>query len=270
MASSGSNFHEVYQLGSVMSKGSFARVYEGSHRPTGVHVAVKIYFNRFMNQKMVASEIDCLRKLNHPNIVKLTECYVDQENTFLCLERLNGRDLFFRITSNARKRIRYSEAKAREYARSILSAIKHCHDKNIVHRDIKAENIVMESTATNSTLKLVDFGFAVQKDGLLMGSVGSPSYCAPELLTGNLYGKPVDMWAYGVLVYLLLAGKLPFAGASHAELCANICGGKFIIKGGSWDQVSDEAKDFLSGLLRVNTADRLDATAAQNHPWVIN
>ena len=254
------DFDASFKLGKLLGKGGFARVYEGEHRQTKSQVAVKIFFNKSMDGNMVQNEIQALRCLHHPNIVRLLDLFSDNENTFLCLEKVIGGELFHYLT---RTTSQYNETTARDLCKIILSAIEHCHCNNVIHRDIKPENIVMISKLPNAGIKLIDFGLSIKTTGLVVGRVGTLIYNAPEIWNNNAYGKAVDMWAVGVVVFLLLWGYHPFAPLDASNIVT-----ARIVREPQWSKVSPEAKDFVSRLLSKNASCRLSSSDALEHPWV--
>lgn len=179
----------------VMGKGAFGVVFEGTTRETGRKVAIKMINLLNLqpsNIEFIKTEVVTLRCLDHPNIVKLFDYYETPSSCYLCMEIVQGGELFDRITQKQF----YSEKDARDLILILVSTVKHCHDRFIVHRDIKAENLLMVSDDDDADVKLVDFGFATQSDGFTMeGLIGSPDYMAPEILAAKeKYGAPVDMW----------------------------------------------------------------------------
>lgn len=192
-----SDVNRFYDLSpNIIGKGAFGIVVEGSKREGAQEkVAIKIIKleNRPLSQiASIRGEIDALRSLNHPNIVKLHDYYETPAGFHICMEIVKGGELFDRIS----QKIFYCEKDARDLVATLISVVKHCHDNNIVHRDIKAENLLMVSDDDDADVKLVDFGFAVKVDGnTLEGVLGTPEYMAPEIwTTKSKYGAPVDMW----------------------------------------------------------------------------
>ena len=150
-------------------------------------------------------------------------------------------------------------------------AIEHCHSRNLVHRDLKPENLLMQEMDNEDNVKLVDFGYAAEaKECSLTGFMGTPIYMAPEIWNDLPYGKPVDLWAFGVISHLLLVGAPPFMESTRDELKKKIVKGHACFDDKIWDSVSSEAKNFISHLLVVAEADRLTVQQAIHHPWVRN
>lgn len=189
--------NEFYEISStVIGKGAFGTVVEGTKKDgSNEKVAIKIIklVNHIQSQiAHIRTEVASLKCLNHPNIVKLHNFYETSTAFHLCMEIVKGGELFDRITQKSF----YSEKDARDLVSILISALKHCHDNNIVHRDVKAENLLMVSDEDDADVKLVDFGFAVRADGnSLEGVIGTPEYMAPEIWVNKVkYGAPVDMW----------------------------------------------------------------------------
>ncbi len=264
----GKKFDADFELLKLLGKGGFARVYEAQNRVSRERLAVKVYFKSALDH-LVRNEIQSLKRLDHPKIVKLI-CYYDHpKNIYLCMEKVCGGELFDRLTNKKRPHP-YTEATARDVCRSLVSVIKHCHANDVVHRDIKPDNIMMVSLADESDIKVVDFGLAVITTGFIHGTVGTPLYRAPEMWNNNVYGKPVDMWAIGVVSYILLGGRPPFTGDRQGLLCAHITQGDLSINrtAANWKHVSADAHDFVARLLDINASTRITASDAEEHPWV--
>ncbi len=213
----------------------------------------------------ITNEISALKTLNHPNIVKLYDMFEDTRCFYLVMEWIRGGELFDRIST----KVFYDERDAKQLCGIILSALKHCHDHNIVHRDMKPENLLLAREDSDVEVRLVDFGFAaVDSDCTLSGVLGSPTYMAPEIWAEKAYGKPVDLWAFGVITYILLCGYAPFSADSHSVLARRIRGGKFEFHSEYWGNVSEDAKDFVSAILCVDPRRRMTVDQALAHSWV--
>jgi serine/threonine protein kinase len=254
----------------IIGKGAFGTVVEGTKREkSNVKVAIKIIKLGNQIQSQIASiraEVESLKCLNHPNIVKLHDFYETDATFHICMEIVEGGELFDRIT----QKNFYSEKDARDLVSILISALKHCHDQNIVHRDVKAENLLMVSDNDDADVKLVDFGFATKADGMsLEGVLGTADYMAPEIWGGKMkYGAPVDMWALGVLSFIILVGYPPFYDKAPLRLRTKICRGKFEFEPQYWANISEEAKDFVTRLLTVDMNARMTAEEALQHPWL--
>ena len=262
-----SQFYNV-NYESELGKGATGQVFGGSRKADGTVAAIKIIYRRKLNPSnatVIANEANALKKLEHVNITKLYDMYEDRVAYYMCMEMIRGGELFDRII----KKERYSEVEARSICYEILIGIKHCHDRNIVHRDLKPDNLMMASPDDDSAIKIVDFGFAVESHGMdLSGTYGTPNYMAPEIWNQEPHGKPVDMFSFGVIVYILLCGYPPFSSDKTARLKRLICTCTFAFHEEYWAQVSAEAKDFISKLIVVDMNARLTVDQALQHPWV--
>jgi len=184
---------------------------------------------------------------------------------YLVLELMTGGELFDRIVEKEH----YSEMEASETIRPIVDAIRYCHSMGIIHRDLKPENLLYGSRDESAIIKISDFGLARFLQGeLATTACGTPGYVAPEILNAKGYGKEVDYWSIGIILYILLCGFPPFYEENNAELFAKIKEGKFEFPSPYWDDISDSAKDLISSLLVVDPASRLNADSILTHPWV--
>ena len=212
------------------------------------------------------NEVDILRKLDHPNIVKITDFYSLKTEYNIITEYCQEGELFDEIKAQSP----FSEAMAAWYLRQILSAICYCHNMNIIHRDLKPENILIVKRQKNGyhPIKIIDFGTAkvFQKEKAEHVLIGSAYYIAPEVLSRN-YTELCDLWSCGVIMYILLTGRPPFNGSNEEEIMKKIKEGIYDLKKYPWGVISDEAKDLIKGLLQVNTKKRLTAKEALEHKW---
>jgi serine/threonine protein kinase len=251
-----------------LGSGAFGQVFPAVRKADGQELVVKVMLRKKLTPETiigVESEVSVLRELDHPNIVRLYDFIQDRLGFYLFLERINGGELFDRLV----KKETYTEAEARRLCKGILLGLEHCHRRNIVHRDIKPQNLLLLSESDDSDVKIVDFGFACKcVEPNLNEGLGTPIYMAPELWRNQEYGKPVDMWAFGVVVYSLLCGSLPFDGEIVEDIKSSILSGGVAFEGAQWMETSAEAKDFIKCLLNANQSVRLGATVALNHDWV--
>lgn len=240
------------------------------HRESGAEFAVKVIDLRRVppNEKAkIKREARICLMLNHPNIVKLHEAYETPQTYFMVFEIVSGGELFEDIV----RRTFYSERDASHLMLQILSAIQHIHRKDIVHRDLKPENLLLESHRDGADIKLTDFGLAVimeKQQNEWFGFAGTPGYLAPEVIKRVPYGKPVDLWACGVILYILLAGYPPFWDDDTKVLYEQIKLGEYDYPSPDWDDVSNEAKDLINHLLVQDPTKRLTVDQALNHPWI--
>jgi len=221
--------------------------------------------------KQMYDELAVMSNLAHDNIVRFFEIFNRPDGYYVILERINGGELFDRIIALQS----YTESQAVRVMRQALNAIKHMHDLDFIHRDLKPENLLLSSQEEDANIKLADFGFTAKiKEKGLRSIVGTPPYMAPELVrlrSGNKripgYGKSVDNWALGVILYILLSGMHPLQIDDEEEMLDNIEKGEWEWLG-DWDKVSEEAKDLIRRLMDPNYESRLTVDQALEHPWI--
>ncbi|EPQ18257.1 Serine/threonine-protein kinase DCLK1 [Myotis brandtii] len=260
---------ERYKVGRTIGDGNFAVVKECVERSTAREYALKIIKKSKCRGKehMIQSEVSILRRVKHPNIVLLIEEMDVPTELYLVMELVKGGDLFDAITSTNK----YTERDASGMLYNLASAIKYLHSLNIVHRDIKPENLlVYEHQDGSKSLKLGDFGLATIVDGPLYTVCGTPTYVAPEIIAETGYGLKVDIWAAGVITYILLCGFPPFRGSGDDQevLFDQILMGQVDFPSPYWDNVSDSAKELITMMLLVNVDQRFSAMQVLEHPWV--
>ncbi|KAM9455969.1 serine/threonine-protein kinase DCLK1a isoform 1-T1 [Clarias gariepinus] len=260
-----------YTVGRMIGDGNFAVVHECVERSTGRAYALKI-INKGKcrgKEQMIQNEVAILRRVKHPNIVLLIEEMDTYSELYLVMELVKGGDLFDAITSATR----YTERDASGMLYNLANAIKYLHSLNIVHRDIKPENLlVYEHQDGSKSLKLGDFGLATVVDGPLYTVCGTPTYVAPEIIAETGYGLKVDIWAAGVITYILLCGFPPFRGSADDQeaLFDQILLGQLEFPLPYWDNVSDSAKELIISMLQVEVDQRYTALQVLEHPWVTN
>ncbi|OQS05504.1 calcium-dependent protein kinase [Thraustotheca clavata] len=267
------HFGDVFSVYNVEKKelghGHYGTVRVGTHKQTGQRVAIKtIPKVKVSRPETLKREIEILRSVDHPNIIKLFDVFEDARHLHLVTELCTGGELFDRIIARGH----YTEADAAKLVRKILGAVKHCHDRDICHRDLKPENFLFETKDENAELKVIDFGLsrmdAAVADSYMTTRVGTPYYIAPEVL-GRHYDKSCDLWSIGVITYILLCGYPPFYGDSDPEIFASVRSGKYSYDTPEWNGVSKEAKDLIDHLLLLNPSKRLTADQALHHPWLM-
>ncbi|XP_070552659.1 serine/threonine-protein kinase DCLK1-like [Ptychodera flava] len=260
---------DKYDVGKVIGDGNFAVVKECVDRSTNKEYALKI-INKMKckgKEHMIESEVCILRRVKHPNIILLLAEYDSPAELYLIMELVKGGDLFDAIQS-ANK---YTERDASGMIYNLASSIKYLHAMNIVHRDIKPENLlVCEHEDGSKSLKLGDFGLATLVTEPLFTVCGTPTYVAPEILMETGYGLKVDIWAAGVITYILLCGFPPFRSdrGDQDEIFDQILIGDFDFPSPYWDDVSDSAKELISSMLEVDPEKRFSANDVLDHPWV--
>ncbi|KAM9329025.1 serine/threonine-protein kinase DCLK2 [Gastrophryne carolinensis] len=260
---------EKYKIGKVIGDGNFAVVKECVERATGKQFALKIIDKAKCcgKEHLIENEVSILRQVKHPNIIMLIEEMDTTTELYLVMELVKGGDLFDAITSSTK----YTERDASAMVYNLGSAMEYLHGLNIVHRDIKPENLlVCEYPDQTKSLKLGDFGLATVVDGPLYTVCGTPTYVAPEIIAETGYGLKVDIWAAGVITYILLCGFPPFRSENNLQedLFDQILIGKLEFPSPYWDNITDLAKELISCMLQVNVEDRYTAEQILSHPWV--
>ena len=260
----------LYIKKKILGRGSFGIVYLVKQRYLSRYFAMKVIKKSQAKAKEeeenLMNEVDILRKLDHPNIVKITDFYSLKTEYNIITEYCQEGELFDEIKAQSP----FSEAMAAWYLRQILSAVSYCHNMNIIHRDLKPENILIVKRQKNGyhPIKIIDFGTAkvFQKEKAEHVLIGSAYYIAPEVLSRN-YTELCDLWSCGVIMYILLTGRPPFNGSNEEEIMKKIKEGSYDLKKYPWGVISEEAKDLLKGLLQVNTKKRFTAKQALEHKW---
>ncbi|XP_073432351.1 serine/threonine-protein kinase DCLK2 isoform X1 [Dendrobates tinctorius] len=260
---------EKYKIGKVIGDGNFAVVKECVERSTGKEYALKIIDKAKCcgKEHLIENEVSILRQVKHPNIIMLIEEMDTTTELYLVMELVKGGDLFDAITSSTK----YTERDASAMIYNLASAMKYLHSLHIVHRDIKPENLlVCEYPDRTKSLKLGDFGLATIVDGPLYTVCGTPTYVAPEIIAETGYGLKVDIWAAGVITYILLCGFPPFRSENNLQedLFDQILIGKLEFPSPYWDNITESAKELISCMLQVNVEDRFTADQILSHPWV--
>lgn len=263
-------FSENYELKEELGKGAFSVVRRCVQKTTGLEFAAKIINTKKLSARdfqKLEREARICRKLQHPNIVRLHDSIQEESFHYLVFDLVTGGELFEDIVA----REFYSEADASHCIQQILESVNHCHHNNIVHRDLKPENLLLASKAKGAAVKLADFGLAIEVQGdqqAWFGFAGTPGYLSPEVLKKEPYGKPVDIWACGVILYILLVGYPPFWDEDQHRLYAQIKAGAYDYPSPEWDTVTPEAKNLINSMLTVNPAKRITAAEALKHPWI--
>lgn len=265
-------FHDVYEMREEIGKGAFSVVRRCTHKQSHKDFAAKIINTRRLSvrelQKLEREARIC-RKLNHVNIVRL-HCSIPEEGFhYLVFDLLTGGELFDDIVA----REFYSEHDASVCIQQIMESVHHCHVNNVVHRDLKPENLLLENKNKGAAVKLADFGLAIEVDGDKQGKfgfAGTPGYLSPEVIKQDVYGKSADVWACGVILYILLVGYPPFYDEDQEKLYSRIKSGQYGYPSPEWDTVTDEAKWLIDNMLRIVPSERITTAEALNNPWIKN
>uniref|UniRef100_A0A672I9R5 calcium/calmodulin-dependent protein kinase n=1 Tax=Salarias fasciatus TaxID=181472 RepID=A0A672I9R5_SALFA len=263
-------FTDEYQLYEELGKGAFSIVRRCVKLCTGQEYAAKIINTKKLSARdhqKLEREARICRLLKHPNIVRLHDSISEEGFHYLLFDLVTGGELFEDIVA----REYYSEADASHCIQQILEAVLHCHQMGVVHRDLKPENLLLASKCKNAAVKLADFGLAIEVQGdqqAWFGFAGTPGYLSPEVLRKEAYGKPVDIWACGVILYILLVGYPPFWDEDQHKLYQQIKAGAYDFPSPEWDTVTPEAKNLINQMLTINPAKRITAQEALKHPWV--
>jgi len=279
-----SKFTDNYELKEELGKGAFSVVKRCVQRHTGLEFAAKIINTKKLSARdfqKLEREARICRKLQHPNIVRLHDSIQEESFHYLVFDLVTGGELFEDIVA----REFYSEADASHCIQQILESVNHCHTNGVVHRDLKPENLILSekpktiqpenlllaSKSKGAAVKLADFGLAIEVQGdqqAWFGFAGTPGYLSPEVLKKEPYGKPVDIWACGVILYIMLVGYPPFWDEDQHRLYAQIKAGAYDYPSPEWDTVTPEAKNLINQMLTVNPAKRIRAEEALKHPWI--
>ncbi|XP_051235456.1 calcium/calmodulin-dependent protein kinase type II subunit gamma isoform X6 [Dicentrarchus labrax] len=263
-------FTDEYQLYEELGKGAFSVVRRCVKKSTGQEYAAKIINTKKLSARdhqKLEREARICRLLKHPNIVRLHDSISEEGFHYLVFDLVTGGELFEDIVA----REYYSEADASHCINQILESVSHIHQHDIVHRDLKPENLLLASKMKGAAVKLADFGLAIEVQGdqqAWFGFAGTPGYLSPEVLRKDPYGKPVDIWACGVILYILLVGYPPFWDEDQHKLYQQIKAGAYDFPSPEWDTVTPEAKNLINQMLTINPAKRITADQAIKHPWV--
>ncbi|XP_045567540.1 LOW QUALITY PROTEIN: serine/threonine-protein kinase DCLK2 [Salmo salar] len=266
---SSSIISDKYKVGKIIGDGNFAVVKDCVERSTGQEFALKIIDKARCcgKEHLIENEVAVLRRVRHPSIIQLIEVDDTPTELYLVMELVKGGDLFDAITCSTK----YTERDASAMIFNLAGAIQYLHRMDIVHRDIKPENLlVCEYLDGTKSLKLGDFGLATVVEGPLYTVCGTPTYVAPEIIAETGYGLKVDIWAAGVIAYILLCGFPPFRSENNIqeELFDQILRGKLEFPSPDWDTVSLPAKMLIGEMLQVNADIRYSAEEVLSHPWV--
>lgn len=260
-------FRDDYELAETLGEGAYGVVGKCKNIKTGAIRAVKRLSKSNITEKElkdIANEIQIVKKLDHPNIVKMYEEYEDSKYLYIVTELIEGGELFDELL----RRKKFTEKDCGMIIKQLLEALTYCHAENIVHKDLKPENILLEKKKDISTIKLIDFGTAQRFDRKkkMTTVIGTPYYVAPEVLKGS-YDEKCDIWGVGVIMFILLSGTPPFNGSDDKQITTAVAKGKYEFKPAKWKGVSEEAKNLISKMLVLDTEKRISAQEALDHGW---
>lgn len=257
-------FSGRYNVGKYLGRGASATVWEAVHSDSSLRVAVKVFDQGSRDRRQAHREMRVLSRIQHPNLVEAYEVVEATNFAQLVCEFVDGESL--RNFAQRQPCHRLTENLARRFYRQILEGVNHCHDRLIVHRDLKLENLLLDRS--QEKIKIIDFGFAAQvanKDAKLRAFCGTPSYMAPEIIRGDGYsGFSADVWALGVVIFALLVGSLPFIGRTEMQLYNKIRRGIFTCP----DSLGELPRRLIKGTIRIDPTTRPPASAVLRHAWV--
>lgn len=270
-------FGDVYEMGDMLGKGQFSQVFKATHKESGQVFAVKCLKNDELTKEgreMLVAEVGALNRLKHPHVISHHGFYSEGDNYYLVLDYCQGGGL----DRVVRERKPLPEHDAKHVIRQVLSALDYCHSMGQIHRDVKAENILLSRGSGDAGsgdpvhIKLADFGLSEELQlgsGRLQEMCGTPQYLSPEIVSGRVYGKPADIWAAGILSFMLLSGKIPFDEARHRnDLFKMISLGAVWFSPRDWDPISPAGRDFVQRMLDISPDSRATAAELLAHKWL--
>ncbi|KAK3754014.1 hypothetical protein QZH41_020292, partial [Actinostola sp. cb2023] len=269
-------FPPRFNLQEQIGKGSFSVIRRCVDKKTNKICAVKIVDVHKMTSSCSLSESDLHReasicqKLKHSHIVELVGGYSMDGFVYMVFEYMDGSDLCFEIVNRVNAGFVFSEAVASHYMRQVLEAIAFCHEREIIHRDLKPHNLLLASKDNSAPLKVADFGVAVElppEGYILSGRLGTPHFMSPEVINRERYGKPVDIWGCGIILFILLGGNFPFHGTGE-KVYESIKKGRPVTRCKQWDHISEEARELCMQLMFTDPDKRLPVEEALAHPWL--
>lgn len=274
-SSSGKRCKNLYKIGDKIGQGAFSVVKYANHKQSGKGFAIKIVNKNRLTEADAAAlkdEVAILQEFRHDpdfdksHIVRLYDTFDGADYFYLVTEVIVGGCLATRIDTKGC----YTEADGRKTCRTVFEALKFTHARNVAHRDLKLENLLLTSTEDACDIKIIDFGFAKKVPASLLHTmIGTPGYVAPCILEGVGYGTKADVWSLGVILYCMLSGSPPFADKNRQKLFNKIRKGAFDLEDPvKWGHISDDAKDLIRSLLTVNPAKRITTAEALEHRWI--
>ncbi|MBN3302054.1 CAMKV protein, partial [Amia calva] len=265
---------DKYDLGQIIKTEEFCEIFRAKDKATLKMYTCKKFLKKDGRKvrKAAKNEILILKMVKHPNILQLVDVFETRKEYFLFLELATGREVFDWILDQGY----YSERDTSNVIRQVMEAVAYLHSLRIVHRNLKLENLVYYNRLKNSKIVISDFHLAKLENGLIKDPCGTPEYLAPEVVGRQRYGRPVDCWAIGVIMYILLSGNPPFYDETDDEdyenhdknLFRKILAGDYEFDSPYWDDISDSAKGLVNRLMEVDQDQRLTAQEAINHEWI--
>jgi len=265
---------DFYDFEKEIGSGGYSVVYQGKNKSSGESVAIKCIDLCMIESEATAGvdpllplkrEIKIMKKIDHPNIIKLFEVFADDEKFYMVMELIPGKELFQMVESQGA----FSEKHASKIFRQVVCSVAYLHGQGIAHRDLKPENILIQGEGEKQIVKLADFGFAKYfKEDQMKTALGSPGYAAPELFIEDSYNESVDMWSLGVILFVLLSGNPPFYGDTIKELTDKIIAADFDFNDQIWESISEAAKSLVCHLLVKDPAKRYTAKQCEDDDWV--
>lgn len=262
----GGSFRDRYQLGRCLGVGAFSTVRLATDRVTGELWACKIVTEE-AERELLLREVRILQQLDHPNLLKYREHFNEFDHLYIVTEYLRGTDLLTAVL----ERGSYAEEDARDVMRQVLSALAYLNSKGIAHRDLKLDNVALVFEADHTTLKIIDFGLSDQLSDhqtAFTEGCGTPVVLAPEVACRLLYGPSCDVWAAGVMLFVLLSGDYPFQANSVGALLNLVKRAKPSFKDPVWQITSSGAQDLVQSLMSATPTERPSAEAALSHSWL--
>ncbi|XP_043934874.1 caM kinase-like vesicle-associated protein [Protopterus annectens] len=265
---------DKYDLGQIIKTEEFCEIFRAKEKSTGKTYTCKKFLKKDGRKvrKAAKNEIMILKMVRHPNILQLVDVYETRKEYFIFMELATGREVFDWILDQGY----YSERDTSNVIRQVLEAVAYLHSLKIVHRNLKLENLVYFNRLKNSKIVISDFHLAKLENGLIKEPCGTPEYLAPEVVGRQRYGRPVDCWAIGVIMYILLSGNPPFYDETDDDdyenhdknLFRKILAGDYEFDSPYWDDISEAAKDLVGRLMDVDQDQRITAQEAISHEWI--
>ncbi|CAD8183794.1 unnamed protein product [Paramecium octaurelia] len=249
-----------------IGKGQYSEIRKVINKKTGIMRAVKIVQKNASEkeEERVTSEVNILEKLDHPNILKINEYYSDDRFHYIITDYYSGGELFSKI----QEKKTFSEAQAARIIRQLLYALNYCHLHGIAHREIRPENIMLERSSEFASAILIDFGMCQKTSHKMHSSVNHPYYQAPEIYQKK-YNESVDIWAIGIITYILLCGYPPFGGESNRKIIDSVLKKPLVFDEQDWNKNSIQSKEFIKKILNKDPNQRMTIEQALNDPWIV-